>query len=132
MARVEMIETDCTCGLPFALPKRLYNSVYKDGGTFYCPAGHALSWEETETDRQRRRADKLAQQVAQRDDEITNLENQKRAAKGQITKLKKRASAGVCPCCHRTFQNVASHMQNRHPEFVKEQGTKVVRLRAAK
>jgi hypothetical protein len=28
-----------------------------------------------------------------------------------------RVSAGVCPCCNRTFQNVARHMKTKHPDI---------------
>tara|TARA_Y100000310_G_scaffold338946_1_gene430083 strand:- start:1163 stop:1354 length:192 start_codon:yes stop_codon:yes gene_type:complete len=37
--------------------------------------------------------------------------------KGQVTKLKNRAKAGVCPCCNRTFQNLSRHMETKHPDF---------------
>ncbi|HEX9950777.1 MAG TPA: hypothetical protein VGB53_03340 [Rubricoccaceae bacterium] len=40
-------------------------------------------------------------------------ERQKRRAaaqKGAHTRTKKRIAAGVCPCCNRTFQDLARHM----------------------
>jgi hypothetical protein len=24
---------------------------------------------------------------------------------------------GVCPCCNRTFQNLARHMAGKHPDY---------------
>ena len=60
------------------------------------------------------------------------LGGDRHAAKGQISKLKKRASAGVCPCCNRSFQNLRRHMGNKHPEFVGEQETVVDVLRGRK
>lgn len=37
--------------------------------------------------------------------------------KAQLTKTKKRVSNGVCPCCNRTFKQLARHMENKHPEY---------------
>ena len=39
------------------------------------------------------------------------------ATKGVVTRLKKRAIAGVCPCCNRTFQQLAAHMAHKHPDY---------------
>lgn len=35
----------------------------------------------------------------------------------ESAKLKKRASAGICPCCNRTVSQMARHMKSKHPEF---------------
>ena len=35
---------------------------------------------------------------------------------GQLTKAKKRAEAGMCPHCKRTFQKVQRHIANKHTE----------------
>lgn len=35
----------------------------------------------------------------------------------QLTKTRKRIANGVCPCCHRTFQNLARHMAGQHPAY---------------
>lgn len=36
-------------------------------------------------------------------------------------RLRKRASAGVCPCCNRTFSQLARHMQTKHPTFIAQE-----------
>lgn len=41
--------------------------------------------------------------------------------KGEVTKLKKRIANGVCPCCKRSFCNLAAHMKTQHPEYTKEE-----------
>lgn len=122
------------CGIRFAAPKSWWETRQEDGKSFYCPNGHQRVFRESTADRLRRERDRLAQQVAQRDDEIRRqrelreaAERQASAARGQVTKLKKRASAGVCPCCNRTFSALSSHMKQKHPEFVAEN---VVALRA--
>lgn len=45
-------------------------------------------------------------------------ENQRRAEKAAKTRIKNRISKGVCPCCNRTFANLAQHMANQHPGFI--------------
>jgi len=106
----------------------------EDKQTFYCPNGHSMAYSESEADRLRTERDRLAQRIAQRDDEIKDkqaeIERQRAlneaawrrvsAAKGQITKLKNRAAKGVCPCCNRHFTNLERHMHSQHPGFVAE------------
>ncbi len=43
-ANVAMTLTDCTCGIPFSMPTRLYNKCRESGDDFYCPAGHCLTF----------------------------------------------------------------------------------------
>ncbi len=44
-------------------------------------------------------------------------EMQRRAEKGHKTRIKKRVANGVCPCCNRSFKDLARHMKGQHPEF---------------
>ena len=109
-----------------------------EGFTFYCPHGHGQVFRagETEADKLRRARDNLKQQQARYEDWLRDAnearksaERQAAAAKGQVTRLKNRASAGVCPCCNRTITQLARHMKTKHPDFVAEN---VVHLAAAK
>lgn len=129
------------CGIRFAAPASFFAARRKDCGKFYCPNGHVLSWHETDADRLRQERDLLKQRLAQKDDELKHKDQQIEsirsywqdaedrvshesrrvsAAKGQVTKLKNRAAAGVCPCCSRSFQNLKSHMATKHPAFAAE------------
>lgn len=133
MAHVKLTETDCWCGLPFAMPTRLYEQCRKEGETFYCPLGHSVAFKEPEADQLRRERDRLKQRLAQQEDTIKSwaeeAERHKKAAtaaKGQVTKLRKRAKHGVCPCCSRTFQNLAAHMKTKHPKFEPEEPLTVI------
>lgn len=118
-------EQCCKCGVYFGLERGHHDRLRKEGtkGSFHCPNGHPQHYTESEADQLRRERDRLKQQLAQKDDDI-NWQRQQRiaaerqvsAAKGQITRLKKRANAGVCPCCNRTFANMARHMKTQHPD----------------
>jgi hypothetical protein len=100
--------------------------------TFYCPNGHgaAFSLGETEEAKMRRERDNALQRVAEWQD-YAKAEETKRlaaersaaAARGQVTKIKKRTSAGVCPCCNRHFTQLERHMGSKHPDFAKETAT---------
>lgn len=119
-----------TCGVVATCPTELYESHRKRGGFAACPNGHKWGWnkEDSEDEAVRRERDLLKQQLAQKDDEIRWQRESREAAersaaarKGQITKLKKRAAAGVCPCCNRSFENLRRHMDSQHPGFVAEE-----------
>lgn len=116
----------CVCGAIFAVALTPFEHARQHGGFFYCPNGHRVGWNKSDTEdaRIRRERDILKQQIAQRDDSLREerhhrvcAERSAAAYKGQVTKLRKRAKAGVCPCCNRTFQNLSRHMQTQHPDF---------------
>lgn len=113
------------CGIRYGLDAQFYSDQSAGKGKgWQCPNGHNLVVRESDADKYRREAERLRQQLAQKDDEIEWQRAQRKtderrvsAAKGQITKLKKRAKAGVCPCCNRTFANMAAHMKTKHPDM---------------
>lgn len=114
----------CKCGALFGVESGHHATLRRTGGDFYCSNGHQQSYKESEADRLRLERDRLKQQLAERNDEIARQRNLREietrrvsAAKGQITKLKQRAKAGVCPCCNRTFSNMAAHMKTQHPDM---------------
>ena len=129
MRNEQLIEigTCCKCKTSMALPEDLYHAAKKSEKiTFHCAYGHPQHFVQGETDleRMRRRAERAEQRVAHRDDTIDSLERSVAAQKGNVTRLKNRAAAGVCPCCNRSFQNLHRHMQNKHPGFTKEKEVK--------
>lgn len=124
-----------TCGVFHTIPETKYDSCLREGGFWTCPNGHSRGWKEgeekTEINQLRRERDRLKQDAARLEDErreaVERMENAQRAVK----KMKKRAAAGTCPCCQRTFSNMATHMKRQHPEFVVDTGANVVPIKAA-
>ncbi|WP_159103999.1 hypothetical protein [Rhodopseudomonas sp. B29] len=53
-------------------------------------------------------------------DQREAAERRAAAARGQVTKIKNRVGHGVCPCCNRTFANLARHMAGEHPGYTAE------------
>jgi len=123
------------CKTPFAMSETTYRAAQERKGEleFFCPNGHKQYYVQGETEEQklRRERDNLKQQMArveqERDEANAIAEKNQRALK----RHKKRASAGTCPCCQRTFANMAAHMKQQHPTYVQEQGAKVVPLKRA-
>ena len=113
------------CGIEFCVPNFFQEERQKSGGNWYCPNGHSRVYRESDADKFRRERDRALQQIAQRDETIALHER-------TIGRLKKRTAAGTCPCCQRTFANMAQHMKRQHPDFVKEGGTNVVPIKRAK
>lgn len=126
------------CGVNYGLDKdfddhRLNGAKSNDGCplNWYCPNGHSLVYRDSEADKLRRERDQLKQQQARLEDEARAARERAAKAEAATKRLKKRASAGTCPCCQRTFSNMATHMKRQHPEFVAEGGAKVVPLKRA-
>lgn len=108
--------TQCWCGIHLAVPDNLLRQALDHGQSIYCPLGHQFSWNETEADRQRKRAERAEARESRRIAELDQANASLRTTKGVVTKLKKRVGKGVCPCCNRHFANVERHMTTQHPE----------------
>ena len=125
-------ETCCNCFMDFAMPRAMQEARRRDKKSFYCPNGHPMSYTgENQEAILRRERDRLAQQIAQRDDEIARRqrgweEAEKRAAVAErkIKRVEKRAHAGLCPCCNRSFSELAKHIATKHPSFRAEDVTR--------
>lgn len=124
------------CGLVFTVPERFVEVRRQDCKNFYCPNGHTLSFKTSELDNVRRERDRLKQDAARLEEERSAalreaIHERDRAVKAEAKakRLTKRAAAGTCPCCHRTFRELAEHMKHEHADFVKETGAKVVPIR---
>ncbi len=128
------------CKCEMWLPDALYEAAMaaKEKITFYCAYGHPQVYitGESEETKLRRERDLLKQQAARLHEEATAASNEafqqrERAVRAEASnkKLKKRASAGACPCCKRTFSNMAEHMKHQHPDFVVAEGAKVIPMK---
>jgi hypothetical protein len=127
---VTLTTLECAnCKMTFAITERFEADRRHDHKTFYCPAGHSNFYggktqEEKlaeELSRERQRKAELEDEVAWQRDQRNAAERRASAARGQITRLKNRAAAGVCPCCNRSFVALAKHMATKHPGFRAEE-----------
>ena len=110
----------CECGLVFWVSTRLSQRWRDKGETFYCPYGHCQSYRETSPVHKLEK--KLEAMKGDRDwwKGAHGAEAKRHSStKGQVTKLRRRIGAGVCPCCKRTFKGLAAHMEKKHPDYGK-------------
>ena len=120
------------CSVDFGIGADFERRRRDDHGTFYCPNGHGNHFPgpteaekkakqlERELDAARSLAARESRRRADAESEARRKDYAARAAKGQLTKTRKRIAAGVCPCCNRSFANLARHMAGQHPNFVTE------------
>lgn len=121
----------CTeCGVSYALTAAFEDRRRDDHKTFHCPNGHRQHYPSKndaekareEAERERQRAERLQQQLRRREEDLQSERRQHSATKGQLTKTRKRAAHGTCPCCKRSFANVQRHVSSQHPEYVETHG----------
>ena len=109
--------TKCWCGIGFAVPDNLLRHAHNDGQTIYCPLGHSVHWAETEAMRLKKRLEQEERRASSLTSQLDQERASHRATKGQLTRTKKRVAHGVCPCCKRSFTNLARHMTGQHPDY---------------
>lgn len=120
-------EACCVCGIPFGVPDYLQKKLRTEGGDFWCPNGHRLHYTEPEVARLKKKLAEAKEEarlyeqwyLAEQEDHESTRRSLS-ATKGVLTRTKKRVANGVCPCCHRHFENLERHMQTKHPDYAKE------------
>lgn len=106
------------CHMDFGVTPEFQAARRNDHRSFYCPAGHSMSYgQKSEAERLRERLRLTEGQLTHTLDQLQMTEYQRRAQKGQNTRLKNRIAAGVCPCCNRSFQDLHRHMAGQHPDY---------------
>jgi hypothetical protein len=116
----------CECACPFAIPQQLKQGLKDSGNLFYCPNGHSqhyslstvqrLKDELAEKERYAKYREETLKDLRERNEHLSNVV---RVTKGHVTRQKnklKRVAAGVCPCCDKTFADLAEHIKTVHPE----------------
>lgn len=117
--KIEILDC-CACGYPIALTEDHERRLREKGTQFYCPAGHPQVFKRTEVMRLREQLEAATARAAKQEALARDAELRAKSARLQINRMNKRAAAGVCPCCNRTFQQLARHMTAKHPDFQKE------------
>jgi hypothetical protein len=116
----QLVVTSCWCGIHLAIPSGLYEEARRVEHGIYCPLGHTFVFGNTTEKENARLRSALADaqtRVAHARDEAEFQRRRVIAYRGVLGKTKKRIAAGVCPCCTRTFQNLARHMAAQHPDY---------------
>lgn len=111
-----------TCAVWHTIPEVVFDTCYKEGGYWHCPNGHSRGYRTGEDKRKedaiRQERDRLKQDAARLQDELAAERKRAEDAEKKALHTKRRALAGVCPCCNRTFLNMQRHMKSKHPNVV--------------
>ena len=130
-ATIEIDDTPCpadNCDAMVILPSSTMKELRRNHNSFYCYRGHPMSFgHDSDIEKLKKQLEKkeeLLQRQIKRTEWAKEAEKQteykRRAIKGQLTKVKNRIKNGVCPCCNRSFANMAKHMANQHPNYTKD------------
>lgn len=113
------------CCIPFAVPSNYKEHLRESQESFYCPNGHSQAYCESSADILKKKLEKEKENnvIAQR--AIENLQTlyrnksiENKRTRTMLKNTKKRITNGVCPCCNRTFENLAEHFKTKHPEQI--------------
>lgn len=121
-----LVTVTCWCGISHAIPADLEDYARRSGHSIYCPLGHEWIYNDTIKKKLREAEEALERErnrVKATRDLLAQEERSHAATRGHVTRMKKREAAGVCPCCDRTFRQLARHMKGQHPEYVAEGGS---------
>lgn len=109
----------CTCGADgcdqeFAMSRRFYDKTRRTGQTWYCPSGHPRAWTGETTEQKLVAAQARSQHLQ---DQLIAAEAEAEQTRARLIRDRHRFANGVCPCCNRSFTNVARHMTTQHPNY---------------
>lgn len=111
---VTLTSIDCgCCGGTYAINERYRAKQAEEGGSWHCPYCQ-VSWGYAGGENARLRKE-VAAEKARHQETLSRL-NQAEAEKARVERKLKRVGRGVCPCCNRTFPNLARHMATKHPK----------------
>ncbi len=117
MVTLDLVEC-CKCGVAFGLTEEYEENRRQDHVWFWCPNGHQQHYShESREEKLKRQLEQTSSQLARTQSSLETSRRSKAAIKGQLTKTKRRVANGVCPCCNRTFADLARHMHGQHPEY---------------
>lgn len=118
-------ETCCACGVLFAMTADLKAELQRSHKLFFCPNGHQQHYTgESDKDRaarlqreleaQERRTLRVEAELDQANANAARVEKARKKLEREQAATLRRVTNGVCTECHRTFKQVAAHMQRKH------------------
>jgi len=115
-----VIEHCCNCGVPFGITIEMQEYLKEKEKRFYCPNGHPQVYGntiESQLEEERAKLRRARENETWWREQAEEKGRKLSAARGQITKIKKRVANGVCPCCDRSFTDLHRHMESKHPGY---------------
>lgn len=114
---VYLTTTSCpSCGCMFGMERDSFEECKKTGNWFFCPNGHSMSFGSRIAELEKKLSEKERLLTISRC-ETTAERNKREVAEKTLATHQKRTKNGVCPCCHRSFQDLRRHIATKHPKF---------------
>lgn len=118
---VTLTPIDCgSCGGIYAINERYRGYRQENGGFWNCPYCQS-SWgfrkDGTELERAKRELEAERQRRTAALARANEADEARRHAEAELQRHKTRTQNGVCPCCKRTFKQLAAHMKTKHPHY---------------
>lgn len=118
---VSLFVEECVrCGVPFGFTSHFKTERLRNHADFWCPNGHPQHYSaESDAEKGERL---LAEEKARhaktlaRANELVEERDTAMDGRARAERRLKRVGRGVCPCCNRTFPNLARHMASKHPK----------------
>lgn len=125
------VRTCPNCAGTFAIDQGYVNEAYRVGEfklMWACPyCKQTRGYGESEVERKQKEIARLQTDMERKEAALrsaynleTTLRKSRSACRGHYHRVTRRIKAGVCPCCTRTFQNLARHMHTKHPDMATE------------
>ena len=124
---ITFVAIECgECGINFCVTEQFHKRQKELGpnGGWYCPNGHSRVFKTSTKDQEIARL-KEERDISERSqlelrNQLLNKTEQVNKLQKSIERRNKRLKAGVCPCCNRTFKELAEHMKIKHPDYAGE------------
>lgn len=128
IATVTVIECG-KCGVAFGMTEDFIRERKRDKRTWYCPNGHPRYYPGPTPEQEQIAAAERAAAAERRARERAEFERDRARtdahgkaillgkAKAKLARVEERVAHGVCPCCNRTFKQLAAHMARKHPDY---------------
>ncbi len=98
------------------MPQEMRQQRLTNGGSFYCPNGHSQHYTKPKCTRLQEEIEATKRELTAARCATLSEQNKRESVEREMKRRMRRVHAGVCPCCNRTFQNLARHMQTKHPK----------------
>lgn len=115
---ITLTEINCgECGGTYAINERYRKQKYDNSGTWHCPYCD-VSWGyvEGEVARLQKRVENETKKREWAEQDAKNERAEAERQRKSAARLKRRVNAGVCPHCHRTVNQMARHIETKHPD----------------
>lgn len=121
------------CHVLFGMELDHNEKVRRDGSWFHCPNGCKIHYYESEEQRLQQQLARATHRADQAEARVTDLRRQAvtkdrqiRARKAVATRLRRKISAGRCPCCSHEFKDLHKHMRTEHPKWNPERAADAI------